>query len=137
MFFEHFIVFKDDMLHLLLIREDLVKFCLCADLNQVDNYFVFDQNKYCEIDHLDIFFQKIVFSLKLCDFEKMGKLCRMISDDFSSNKNLIFKECYLDLKTIFVNLSVIFEGYSRLLSNARSINERNKNELTKKNLKLM
>lgn len=130
-FFEYFIVFKDDNLHLLNIRSEIVRHCLSGDLSQLD--IMADGKIYIEIYHINALFQKIISSIKISDFEKLSELCKIVADDFALNKFEDFSECFLDIKTIFINLSRIFEGYSKLLSNTFNITERNKNELIRSN----
>ena len=130
-FFEYFIVYRDDNLHILNIRSEIVKHCLSGDSSQCE---IMKEGKiYTEFESLNEIFQKIIFSLKICDFEKLYKQCKIVSDTFSQNNNSVFANCYLDVKNIFNNLSRIFEGYAKLLSNKLNITERNKNELIRFN----
>lgn len=128
-FFEYFIIFSNDIIHLLNIRNDLMKYCLSGDLQRLSLFSA--PQEYSE--NLSILFEKVTMSVKICDFEKLTSLCEILSENFQRVKNPAFQSCYLDLKTIFNCFTTIFRGYRNLLENKGNMNEKYKNDLIKKN----
>ncbi len=132
-FFEYFVIYSNDIIHLLNIREEFMKYCLSGDLNRLS----FVSGIPDQSDIMTTLFEKITISVKICDFDKLVILCELASENFQKGKDLTFQNCYLDLKNIFNCFTTIFKGYKTLLDNKANLNEKYKNELVKKNKKKM
>jgi len=116
-FFEYFVVFREDLDHLLTIRDYFYRYIFEIDL---ESFELFRRRNLDELrSDISVSSQltKLKFLMRLCDFQEMQNLtenlCRLLKEEKSFYN---YPEVYIEFAEVFELLGIICLNYNQIMN---------------------
>lgn len=119
LFFEYFVVFEEEITHLLKIKEFFYLYIFTANIRRFEIYKKENLEQYRDENYIQCLARKLRFCLRICDFQELSSIAKVFSRELESNPTYTnaYKGANREFAVIFENLSTFFENYARILEN--------------------
>jgi hypothetical protein len=116
-FFEYFVVFREDLDHMLTIRDYFYRYIFDIDLEHFELFRRTNLDKYRSDISVSSQLSKLKFLIRICDFQEMQNLIenisRLLKEEKSSQNN--YPGVYMEFADAFDQLGYICMNYCDIM----------------------